>query len=323
MAEVAKEKRMTEALYTRAAFEQFKRLPTSAKVRHAQIRIRSWYQHCEGNVSVSFSGGKDSLVLLHIVRSMYPSVPAVFFDTGQEFPETRQFIKGFSDVEFMRPKKRFPEIIEQYGYPVIGKEVARTVYYAKKGSLWAIQKLDGCFANGTKRIVHNFTKWKFLLDAPFAISDVCCQYLKKNLAHQYGKESGNSSIIGTLAIESDERLTQWMRHGCNLYDSKRPISKPLSIWTDKDIWAYIRAEGLSVSPIYEMGYERTGCIFCMFGCHRERQPNRFQRLQWTHPTLYDYGMRPRSEHGLGLASVLDYLRIPYTGGVEQTRLFYY
>ena len=91
------------ALYTRAAFEQFKSLPTSAKVNHAIARIRTWYDHCEGAVSVSFSGGKDSLVLLHLVRSLYPSTPAVFFDTGVEFSETRRYVMGFPNVLCLRP----------------------------------------------------------------------------------------------------------------------------------------------------------------------------------------------------------------------------
>ena len=36
------------------------------------------------------------------------------------------------------------------------------------------------------------------------------------------------------------------------------------------------------------GCNRTGCIFCMFGCHLEKEPNRFQRLKETHPRQYDY-----------------------------------
>lgn len=59
------------------------------------------------------------------------------------------------------------------------------------------------------------------------------------------------------------------------------------------------------------GVERTGCMFCMFGCHLEKEPNRFQRMQITHPKLYDYCIRPKEDNGLGLGEVLDYIGVKY------------
>ena len=76
-------------------------LPLEAKIRMTEIRIRDWYDYWDGNVYVSFSGGKDSTVLLHIVRSMYPEVPAVFSDTGLEFPEIRLGSTGYTTVCFL------------------------------------------------------------------------------------------------------------------------------------------------------------------------------------------------------------------------------
>lgn len=52
--------------------KQRQSLPLEAKVQLTKIRIRSWYDYWKGNVYVAFSGGKDSTVLLDIVRSMYP-----------------------------------------------------------------------------------------------------------------------------------------------------------------------------------------------------------------------------------------------------------
>ena len=86
----------------------------------------------EDGVYVSFSGGKDSTVLLHIVREEYPTIPAVFIDTGLEYPEIRQFVKTFDYVEWLKPKKNFKKVIEEYGYPFIGKEVSEKVYYAQR-----------------------------------------------------------------------------------------------------------------------------------------------------------------------------------------------
>ena len=104
-------------------------LPLSVKVRMTETRIRQWVQHYgEDGVYISFSGGKDSTVLLDLVRNLYPNVPAVFVNTGLEHPEIQHFVKTFDNVEILRPKMRFDEVIRTYGYPFIGKEVSKNIY---------------------------------------------------------------------------------------------------------------------------------------------------------------------------------------------------
>ena len=110
---------------------QMQALPLIVKVRKTQLRIREWYEHFDGNVCVSFSGGKDSTVLAHLVREMYPDVPLVFSNTGLEYPEIQAFAKKMG-AEFVRPKLRFDEVISKYGYPIISKEVADAIYYARR-----------------------------------------------------------------------------------------------------------------------------------------------------------------------------------------------
>lgn len=82
-------------------------LPLEDKVRMTKMRIQQWYLAFESKVYVSFSGGKDSTVLLHIARSMYPDIPAVFVDTGLEYPEIREFVKSVSGVTIVRPEIGF------------------------------------------------------------------------------------------------------------------------------------------------------------------------------------------------------------------------
>lgn len=82
-------------------------LPLEAKIEMSKKRIREWYEHYDGDVYVAFSGGKDSTVLLHLVRSMYPDVEAVFSDTGLEYPEIREFVKTIDNVTWVKPKKNF------------------------------------------------------------------------------------------------------------------------------------------------------------------------------------------------------------------------
>ena len=108
-------------------------LPLKVKVEKTKQRIREWVDTFgEDGVYISFSGGKDSTVLLYLVRELYPNIPAVFCDTGLEYPEIREFVKGFENVEWIKPKMNFRQVIEKYGYPFISKEVAECVYGARK-----------------------------------------------------------------------------------------------------------------------------------------------------------------------------------------------
>lgn len=112
---------------------QMQSLPLSAKIRMTEYRIKQWVDRFgEDGVYVSFSGGKDSTVLLDIARKIFPDIKAVFVDTGLEYPEIRQFVKGFDNVDWVRPKMTFKQVIEKYGYPFISKEVSECVFGARK-----------------------------------------------------------------------------------------------------------------------------------------------------------------------------------------------
>ena len=107
--------------------------PLPVKVLLTKTRIREWINEFgEDGVYVSFSGGKDSTVLLDIVRQDYPNVPAVFCDTGLEYPEIREFVKTFDNVTWLKPELTFKQTIEKCGYPFVTKEVAECVYGARR-----------------------------------------------------------------------------------------------------------------------------------------------------------------------------------------------
>lgn len=321
------------AVHSSYDLKQMQSLPLSTKIRMSQTRIRGWYDYFGGNVYVSFSGGKDSTVLLHLVRSLYPDVEAVFSDTGLEYPEVRQFVMKQENIKVIRPKMNFRQVVLQYGYPLPTKELARKIYYAKKGASWAQKFIDGTAVDSEGRPSRYAVskRWLKLLDAPFEVSNYCCDVMKKQPFHYYERETGNKPYVGTMACESKLREQQWMRTGCNAFEGKQK-SAPMSFWTENDVLQYIKEHNLEIASVYgdivQIGEEinvfgdpipiykttqcdRTGCMFCMFGCHLEKEPNRFQRMQHTHPKQYEWCMKPTSEGGLGLDEVLKYADIPH------------
>lgn len=119
--------------HTMTDLYQMQGMSLEAKIEMTKRRIRDWVDHWgEDGVYVSFSGGKDSTVLLDLVRQDHPSVVGVFVDTGLEYPQIRDFVRTFDNIEWLRPKMTFKKVIEQYGYPFISKEVAECVYGARK-----------------------------------------------------------------------------------------------------------------------------------------------------------------------------------------------
>ena len=112
---------------------QWQALPLSVKIRMTKRRIRDWINEFgQDGVYVSFSGGKDSTVLLDLVRQDYPDTKAVFVDVPTQYPELKQFVMAFENVDIVKPKISFSEVCEKYGFPLISKEVSEKAMYAKK-----------------------------------------------------------------------------------------------------------------------------------------------------------------------------------------------
>lgn len=281
-------------------------LPLEQKVNYSITRIRDWYEYWNGDVFVAFSGGKDSLVLLHIVRSLYPDIPAVFVDTGVEWPEVREFVKTFPNVVWLKPLMSYPTVLKTHGYPVISKQIAKRLRYVRHPTAdnAATMKLylEGIKSDGTTGSRFKIpTKWQFLRYAPFEISEKCCDELKKKPIQKYIKETGRRPMVGNIAEESIQRKLIYYKEGCNRFTGRDPISRPLSIWTEKDIWDYIKLNELKYCPIYDMGLDRTGCMYCLFGIHLE-EDDRFEFMKKWYPTRYTFCM-----DYLGYREVLDYI----------------
>ena len=369
---------------------QMQALPLKHKITMTQQRIRGFYDHYDGEVYLSFSGGKDSTVLADIIDKMgYKDIPLVYFDTGLEYPEVREFVKTYGDrVTWVKPKKNFKDIITKYGYPFISKEVADVLEYSKKylKKIYAkgmvtcessnpnlseiyesakkqgvhlitrTQIINGEFIHKEKGVVTNetskrydYSKYKFLLEAPFDISSQCCAYMKKEPSKRYHKETGKNPITAQMASESRLRTQMWLRHGCNAFDLKTPMSSPMMFWTEQDVLTYIRINNIPIASVYgdiipdphgvegqmsfadlglfereqpllcTTGCDRTGCSMCGFGYHIEKRPSRFEVMEkLSSPQLLDYMMRGGrfdngkwipSNDGLGYWFVLKWMNV--------------
>ena len=190
------------------------------------------------------------------------------------------------------------------------------------------------------------SKYNFLLDAPFDISADCCNVMKKTPMHSYSKETGRKPMTAQMASESRLRTQKWLINGCNAFESKEPISNPMSFWTEQDVLLYIQQNNLPICSVYgevvenlegsedvegqltmsdvpgwedqgifdaerpllkTTGCNRTGCMFCGFGCHLEKGESRFERMKKTHPKQYDYIMRKWEDGGLNYKEVIDWI----------------
>ena len=297
-------------------------LPLEIKIAKSKLRIEEWIRYYgEDGVYISFSGGKDSTVLRHLVHQVHPNIPSVFVDTGLEYPELKEFVNKQSNVITLRPKRSFKQVIEHYGYPMVSKEQAHYIELVRRTKSQVIinKHYHGIDRHGNKTPYVISKKHRYLVNAPFPISHKCCDVMKKNPVKKYEKETGRVPFIGTMTGESMVRMQKYLQHGCNAFNTNRPTSTPLGFWNEEDILKYIKLYNLEIPSVYgeiledengkltTSGCKRTGCVFCGFGVHLEKGINRYQLLEQTHPKLHDYCMNK-----LGFKEVCEFMNLKYT-----------
>lgn len=277
--------------------------PLEQKIDHSLYTIENFLAGVDGKAYVAFSGGKDSTVLLDLVRVVDKTLPAVFCNTGNEWPDIVRFVRelqaspGYNIVE-LHPKKTCKEYWSQFGFPLISKDTAHKLYYMKR-------KPDGnvakhAFAEGSYFSVPK--KWRFLADEQFWCSANCCEALKHNPSEIYERKTKRRPITGIMASESQSRTMSYIKKGgCNVFGLKAQ-STPLAIWTENDIWDYIKSRDLKIADIYSKGVDRTGCVGCGFGC-QFADNDRFDVLYRLYPRYYQMIM-DYENHGVKFRDAL-------------------
>jgi 3'-phosphoadenosine 5'-phosphosulfate sulfotransferase (PAPS reductase)/FAD synthetase len=278
------------------------------KIDHSVGVVSYFADKMEGNVYCSFSGGKDSTVMLDIIRRFIDkNILAVFCNTGNEYPEIVKFVRSTENVTVIRSEIMIPQIIEKYGFPLISKEQSQYIRQARHTH--SEKLLNIRLHGGEKGIGKISEKWKFLIGAKFDVSEKCCDLMKKKPFKKFHRQTGLFPIIGTMAGESRLRLQRWLKSGCNSFESNMIASYPLSIWSETDIWEYIRKFKIPYCPVYDMGQKRTGCMFCGFGCQMKND-NRFYFLKENKPKIYNHFMQMKN-NGVSYREALRFCGIDF------------
>lgn len=303
-------------------------------IRSKLLILEAVEQFGSDRTYISFSGGKDSSIVAHLVHSVYSEITLVFANTGLELPEIVAFVKKQKkvygkNVEILRPKKNFKQVLEEYGFPIISKQVSMAIsrWQNTKSALQKKLRWEGGFNPNTGKnqkmgVIPN--KWKHLA-TEIKTTERCCYYFKKQPFNVYEqklrkelkipKDAKILNFAGTRSNESNLRRQDFRKHGCNSFKKGHPQSRPIMFWNDADVNRYIQDNSVEICEVYYDKWEvdpitgeeifipaelRTGCIFCMYGVHLEEKGNtRFHKLQKRHPKLFKYAMDK-----LGLREVL-------------------
>ena len=256
-------------------------LPLEEKVKWAIEKYLDYLEvYSTEGVYLSFSGGKDSQVLCHIIDELHagnmchyltkeykflydklvrgkPSPPKVFCDTGLEFPEIRKHVKKFDNVVRLKPKMKWTEVVMDIGFLIGSKKTSRMIsdlrHPTENNKASRNLYLTGIKRDGTKTKSFKLAKrWRKLIDADFKVSGKCCDVFKKDPFKEYEKLTGRKPIMATLTEESVQRRVSYLQTGCNSF-GVRAKSRPLSIWREEQVWEYSEKNNIRFADVY---YER-------------------------------------------------------------------
>lgn len=306
------------------------------KVRNACHRIEELYYETNGKCYVSFSGGKDSTVLLALIKlceEVYTippnAIPAVFSNTGIELGITYDFVKWvrenyYSNVQIISPVKPFPWVLENKGKPMKSKmksKALRQYHYGNRTDRLLLLLL-GQTGTGRFLSMHKMADRDMHMlheDFPIKASNECCDWMKKKPFEKYAKDNGmlgamqgireseggaRASSINTR-LRTGGKLCTWLKNGI--------IQKaPIIDWTDDDVEEFIKQYNVPLSDAYtKYGFKRTGCMACPYAREVDKD---LEYLFYHEPNRYKASM-----HWLKDVYIAQDVRLPFDEAYERER----
>lgn len=308
------------------------------KVRTACHRIEELYYETGGKCYVSFSGGKDSTVLLALIKlceEVYTipegGIPAVFSNTGIELGVTVDFVKWCKDsgwyknVQVIRPDVSFDWVIKNKGKPIKSKIRARLLNQFHRNATEACVSLlvHGETLTGKKKAEKSRLADKdfHMLhdDFPITPSHECCEYMKKLPFRAFEKGNDMKGAItgvrveegGARALSAKNRIATNGKI-CTFSKGVVTYKMPIIDWSDKDVEEFIKTYHVPLSDAYsKYGHLRTGCMACPFAMDVDKD---LEYLYFYEPNRYKAAM-----HWLGDVYIAQNVVLPFDEAYERER----
>lgn len=235
----------------------------------------------EENFSISFSGGKDSTVLHHLIDMAIPGnkIPRVYANTGIELNMIRDFVlemqKEDDRIVVIKPSTPIKPMLEREGYPFKSKGHSSTVEnYQRTGEkgIWVKNYLkEGPGGYSNAKSCPEILRYQFTPDFKIKVSDKCCLRMKEEPLKKWQKEHGKKhQIIGITRAEGGRRFTAkclaWKSKTALNFQPLAPVSKEWEDW-------FIEEFDIKICDIYKPPYNflRTGCKGCHFAIELQKE----------------------------------------------------
>lgn len=319
------------------------------KVRYAEIRAKEFARECDKrdlNYHVSV-GGLDSITLYLFLRQIGINAPGISVSHLED--TSIQRIHRQLGITSVKPYRSKPQVIQEFGFPVLSKETASKIELLQNPSPKnatvrhaIITGETGEYGGNRKNTRMKMSqKWLNLFGGPenenegvnyqcasFKVSSKCCYYLKEKPCDDWAKQNNSVPFLGLMASEGGRRQKSLMIHGCNYFGKSTIRSAPFAIFNRQDILQLVLDLKVPVPEIYgeivrdpggtlrTTKAQRTGCSMCGFGIHLEKRPHRFDRLYESNPREWDYWMHrccvDDAGQPFGWGKVLDYIGVRWT-----------
>ena len=183
-------------------------------------------------IALQFSGGKDSIACLFLLKPYWDRLTVYWLDTGAAFPETVALVQKVRDMvpNFARIEGRQPQVIEAFGIPSDIVPVSATPI--------------GIEVSGGGQPIQD----RFL----------CCYRSIMLPMHERMIEDGITLLI--RGQKDADRFKATTRSG-EVHDGIEYLF-PIQDWTSKQVMDYLREQDAPIPRFYEVLNTTPDCMTC-------------------------------------------------------------